>query len=159
MISSFPPIADDTSRILILGTMPGVQSLEKQQYYGHPQNAFWKIMFSLFGQLPVPTDFESRKKLMLENHVALWDVLESCERKGSLDSNIKNALPNRIPELLESHPTIGALIFNGKESHKLFTRNFGSQILKPQLIMPSTSPANTMKFETKLEAWSAIRGL
>lgn len=159
MICSFPPIASPDAEILILGTMPGVQSLEKQQYYGHPQNAFWKIMFSLFADLPVPDDFESRKRLILENRLALWDVLESCEREGSLDSNIKNAVPNRIPELLDTHPTIKTIVFNGKESHRLFTKTFGNTIVKQQLVMPSTSPAYTMKFVEKLEIWSRIKSL
>jgi hypoxanthine-DNA glycosylase len=136
--------------------MPGVQSLEKQQYYGHPQNAFWKIMFTLFAELPVPPEFEHRKRVLMENDIALWDVLESCERHGSLDSNIKNGIPNRIPELLQDHPNIKALIFNGKESHKIFKKTFGDAISLPQLVMPSTSPAYTMKFESKLEAWSEI---
>lgn len=153
MICSFPPLADSESAILILGTMPGVQSLQKREYYAHPQNAFWKIMFSLFQQLPVPTDFESRKKILTDNHIALWDVLESCERKGSLDTNIKNGIPNKIPELLAEFPNIKAIVFNGKESHRLFTRTFGNKISLPQIVMPSTSPANTMKFEVKLREW------
>ncbi|MBD3583029.1 DNA-deoxyinosine glycosylase [Flavobacterium selenitireducens] len=159
MICSFPPLATADSEILILGTMPGVQSLDKQQYYGHPQNAFWKILFSLFAELPVPDHFESRKSLLIENRLALWDVLESCERQGSLDSKIRNGIPNRIPELLESHQKIRAIVFNGKESHRLFTRTFGSEIDKPQLVMPSTSPAFTMKFEEKLALWSRIKSL
>ncbi|RZJ70675.1 DNA-deoxyinosine glycosylase [Flavobacterium sp.] len=156
MISSFPALASKTSKILILGTMPGVKSLEKHEYYAHPQNAFWKIMFSLFSKLPVPPDFESRKKILIANDIALWDVLESCERAGSLDSNIKNGIPNKIPELLENHPNIKALIFNGKESHKIFVKTFGSSISLPQIVMPSTSPANTMKFDMKLENWKTI---
>ncbi|NUY79824.1 DNA-deoxyinosine glycosylase [Flavobacterium sp. MAH-1] len=157
MICSFPALADANSKILVLGTMPGVQSLQKQQYYAHPQNAFWKILFSLFDELPVPSEFELRKKLLIENGIALWDVLESCHREGSLDSNIKNGIPNKIRELLAAYPNIKAVVFNGKESHRLFVKTFGDSISLPQIVMPSTSPANTMKFETKLESWSVIK--
>lgn len=143
--------------MLILGTMPGVQSLMKQEYYGHPQNAFWKIMFSLFAELPVPVEFDARKQLLLDKNIAVWDVLESCERDGSLDVNIRNGIPNKIPELLSAHPKISALVFNGKESHRLFSKTFGAAISLPQLVMPSTSPANTMKFESKLAEWSRVK--
>lgn len=157
MINSFPALADENSKILVLGTMPGVQSIEKQQYYAHPQNAFWKILFTLFDELPVPPEFELRKKLLIENGIALWDVLESCHREGSLDSNIKNGIPNKIRELLAAYPNIKTVVFNGKESHRLFVKTFGDSIVLPQIVMPSTSPANTMKFETKLESWSIIK--
>jgi len=155
-VCSFTALADENSKVLILGSMPGVQSLEKRQYYAHPQNAFWKILFSLFAELPVPTDFESRKKILREKGIALWDVLESCERKGSLDSNIRNGIPNKIPELLASYPNIKALFFNGKESHKIFVKTFGDSIPLPQIVLPSTSPANTMKFESKLLEWRQV---
>lgn len=159
VICSFAPYADENSKVLILGSMPGVQSLEKQQYYAHPQNAFWKIMFTLFGSLPVPPDFESRKNLLLDNGIAIWDVLESCEREGSLDSKIRNGKPNKIPELLALHPKIKTLIFNGKESHKIFARTFGDTISLPGVVMPSTSPANTMTFDRKLSEWAMLKTL
>ncbi|NMH29073.1 DNA-deoxyinosine glycosylase [Flavobacterium silvaticum] len=156
MISSFPPFLPDSPKILILGTMPGAMSLLKQEYYAHPQNSFWKIMFTLFSGLPVPSDFETKKKLILDNHIALWDVLESCERKGSLDSQIRNAVENKIPDLIKHNPSIRAIFFNGQESHKIFVRKFGNEIDLPRIVLPSTSPAHTMKFDKKLEAWSQI---
>lgn len=159
MICSFPPLAHENSKILILGTMPGILSLQKQQYYAHPQNGFWKIMFSLFGDLPVPIDFELRKQLLIDSNISLWDVLASCEREGSLDTNIRNAVANDILTLLASYPNIKLIVFNGKESHRLFTKTFGSQITLPQIVMPSTSPANTMKLERKLENWSHLKKL
>jgi len=156
MICSFPPICGENPKILILGSMPGVASLTRQEYYAHAQNAFWKIMFSLLSDLPVPDDFESRKKLMLENHIAVWDVLESCEREGSLDSKIRNGIANPIPQFLDENPLIKAIFFNGKESQKIFVKTFGSTISLPQFSMPSTSPAYTIKFESKLEVWKSI---
>lgn len=136
--------------------MPGGMSLAKQEYYAHPQNQFWKIMFSLFGSLPVPGKFEDRVALLLKNHIALWDVLESCEREGSLDIHIKNHIENNIPALLATHPSIHTIVFNGKESHKFFVRKFGKEIPLRHFVMPSTSPANTVGFEKKLSAWKEI---
>ena len=88
-INSFPPIADEHSEILILGSVPGVKSLEMQQYYAHPQNQFWKILFHIFGE-EFSTDYPQRIDLLKRYNIALWDVIESCERKGSLDTEIKN---------------------------------------------------------------------
>ncbi len=155
-ISSFAPIVTKESKILILGSVPGMQSLEKQQYYGHPQNKFWQIMFALFNE-EFSTDYEARISLLNINLIALWDTIESCERKGSLDSDIKNEEVNKISELLETHSNISAIFCNGQKSYKnlekIFNKNF------PMLVfaMPSTSPAYAgMPFEKKLEAWSVI---
>lgn len=156
MISSFPPFADGNSQLLILGTMPGAMSLAKQEYYAHKQNHFWRIMFSLFSDLPVPETFEDRIKLLQRNNIALWDVLKHCEREGSLDSNIKNQVENNILGLLESHPKIKTIVFNGQQSHKFFIKKFGLLDGIELIVMPSTSPAHTMKFEDKLKFWSQI---
>ncbi len=107
-IFSFPPIIDDHSEIIILGSIPGVKSLEKQQYYGHPQNKFWKIIFELLDE-EFTEDYEQRIQILKKHHIALWDVIDSCERKGSLDSEIKNEEANQIEELLEDHPNIKAI--------------------------------------------------
>lgn len=155
-ISSFPPIENPDARILILGTMPGAMSLAKQEYYAHKQNQFWKIMFSLFGQETVPELFSQKVQLLRENHIALWDVLQHCEREGSLDSNIKNQVENDIPSLLATHPKIKTIVFNGQQSHKFFLKKFGMIKGIQYLVMPSTSPAHTMKFENKRKAWSAL---
>ncbi len=152
-ISSFPPIVDRESKLLVLGTMPGVTSLQKYEYYGYPQNQFWKIMFTTFSQLPVPTDFEEKIALLRENNIAVWDVLQDCERQGSLDSKIKNHMENDIPKLLKDHPQISRILFNGKESHRYFVRAFGVIDGIEYFTMPSTSPAYTLKFEEKLKIW------
>lgn len=153
MIQSFLPLIPEKPTILILGTMPGIVSLQQQQYYGHPRNHFWKIIASLFNSEIVPQDYEERKSMLLENKIALWDVLQFCDREGSLDVAIKNPIPNPILELLSQKPSITKIIFNGKESHKLFVKYFGVLDKISYLVVPSTSPANTMKFEIKLECW------
>ena len=156
MIASFPPIVSPNAKILILGTMPGAMSLTKQEYYAHKQNAFWRIQYALFSDLPVPEKFEEKAELLRRNDIALWDVLAYCDREGSLDSNIKNQVENDIPGLLKSHPGIKTIVFNGQQSHKFFMKKFGVIDGIDFLIMPSTSPAYTMKFEDKLKAWSQI---
>lgn len=156
MIASFPPFANDQARILILGTMPGAMSLAKQEYYAHKQNHFWKIVYSIFGELPVPENFADKIKMLQQSKIALWDVLANCEREGSLDSNIKNQVENDIPGLLRKYPKIKTIVFNGQQSQKFFLKKFGVIEGIECHVLPSTSPANTMKFEKKLEAWSAV---
>lgn len=155
-ISSFPPIIDDNSKILILGSIPGVKSLEKQQYYGHPHNKFWKIIFQLFNE-EFSEDYIEKIKLLKKNHVALWDVIDSCERKGSLDSEIKNEEANPIFELLENHQNISAIFCNGGKSFKILQKILGKNFKIPILLLPSTSPLHTISFEKKLENWKIIK--
>lgn len=154
MIHSFPPFVNSETEILILGTMPGIASLEKQEYYAHPRNHFWKIIYSLFDKLPVSDNFEEKIKLLKANKIGIWDVLENCERKGSLDIHIKNHKPNDFESLFKTYPNIKKIIFNGKESHKYFWKSFGQIKGITYHVMPSTSPANTMSFENKLKNWS-----
>jgi len=156
MISSFPPIIEKNAETLILGTMPGLTSLMKQEYYGHPQNAFWKIMFSIFDKLPIPEEFQEKINLLIKNKIALWDVLQLCERKGSLDINIKNQIENDFDSLFAEYPNIKRILFNGKESHKYFVKKFGLIEGITYYVMPSTSPANTVTFEKKLQFWSEV---
>jgi len=156
MIQSFPPLVNFSTKILILGTMPGMTSLEKQEYYAHPRNHFWKIMFTLFGSLPVPENFDDKIKVLQINNIGLWDVLQHCERKGSLDIHIKNHQENDFEMLFAQFPEINKIVFNGKESHKFFYKKFGQIKGINYYVMPSTSPANTMSFEKKLEIWSTF---
>lgn len=155
MIRSFPPFIDYETEILILGTMPGIASLEKQEYYAHPRNHFWKIIYTLFDQLPVSSIFEEKVQLLKKNKIGIWDVLENCERKGSLDIHIKNHRANDFQSLFKKYPKIKTIIFNGKESHKYFLKSFGQIKGITYRVMPSTSPANTMSFENKLITWSS----
>lgn len=154
-ISSFPPIIDDNSKILILGSIPGVKSLEKQQYYGHPQNKFWKIIFELFHK-EFTEDYDDRIAVLKKNNIALWDVIDSCERKGSLDSEIKNEEANQIEELLESYPNIKAVFCNGGKSYKNLQKLLGKNFRIPIYLLPSTSPLHTISFERKFEEWNKV---
>ena len=155
-INSFPPIVDEQSQILILGSVPGVKSLEMQQYYAHPQNQFWKLMFHLFDK-PFSLDYQERIELLKENKIALWDVIESCERKGSLDTEIKNEIDNNIPQLIENYPNIKIIFCNGQKSYKNLIKILGKNFKIPIVVLPSTSPLHTVKFEEKLESWKVIK--
>ncbi|MBV8325085.1 DNA-deoxyinosine glycosylase [Chryseobacterium sp.] len=154
-ISSFPPLIDFRSEILILGSIPGVKSLEKQQYYAHPQNKFWRIIFELL-QEEFTEDYTQRIKIIKKHHMALWDVIDSCERKGSLDSEIKNEEANQIEELLQKHPNIKAIFCNGGKSYKSLQKLLGKNYRIPVILLPSTSPLHTVSFEKKLEEWKKI---
>jgi hypoxanthine-DNA glycosylase len=153
-IYSFPYFINSNTEILILGTMPSSASLAKQEYYANPRNHFWKIMYTLFQGLSIAEVFEEKVQFLLSNKIGLWDVLENCERKGSLDIHIKNQKENDFKTLLKEFPAIHTIVFNGKESHKYFFKKFGQIEGITYYVMPSTSPANTMTFENKLKIWS-----
>jgi len=159
MITSFKPIIDENCKILILGTMPSIKSLEKQQYYGNKQNQFWKIIYGLFNQA-IEDDYEHKKAFLLNRHIAIWDVLESCDREGSSDSKIINPIPNDFETFFNKYSDIKAVCFNGSKAEELFRKLvIGKMHLKEGLIfyrLPSTSPANVMQFKDKLEQWKVI---
>ena len=156
---SFKPSIDNNSKILILGSMPGIKSLEEQQYYAHPQNRFWKVMGAICGENNL-AEFDSDTKLMilLNKNIALWDTIKSCKRKGSLDSDIKNEQPNNIRKLLKNYPSIKIIYLNGNKSYSAFEKYFPDLIEKYSTYkMPSTSPANAKYSLNKLiEEWSII---
>jgi hypoxanthine-DNA glycosylase len=155
-LQSFQPAIDENSKILILGSMPGLKSLEMQQYYAHPQNRFWKIMASICknNQL-VMSDYNDKIKILLMYKIALWDTLKYCDRKGSLDYNIKNEIPNDIYGLLKKYPNINTICLNGLKSSNVFQKYFLD--LKQQYKIfnfPSTSPANAKySINDLLEKW------
>lgn len=158
-VQSFAPVIGRQPRIVILGSMPGVASLEAAQYYAHPRNAFWPIIGELFGIDPVQ-DYESRIGQLEKLPLILWDTLQACHRPGSLDSNIDagSVCANDFPELLSRFPDIRAILFNGATSEKYFRQLVTPKLPEPleiELIrMPSTSPAHAgMRFEQKLAAW------
>jgi hypoxanthine-DNA glycosylase len=161
-IRSFPPVADEHARILILGSMPGKRSLDQQQYYAHPHNAFWKIIGELTGT-PPHAPYAERLRALQAAHIALWDVLHSCMRHGSLDSDIEQEQANDFAAFFVQHPHITRVYFNGGKAEQSF-RKFvlGRQTLPPLELarLPSTSPAHAgMRYEEKLEAWKAAMGL
>lgn len=155
-INSFPPIVDQDSEILILGSVPGAKSLEMQQYYAFPQNQFWRILFHLFDE-EFSLDYQTKINLLKKNKVALWDVIESCERKGSLDTEIKDEIDNDISKLIENHPNIRTIFCNGQKSYKNLVKILGKNFKIPIVVLPSTSPLHTVKFEVKLESWKVIK--
>jgi len=136
--------------------MPSVQSLAANQYYGNPRNAFWKIIFTLFNT-PFSADYEQRKNVLLENRIALWDVLEACVRPGSLDSAIEQEVPNDFNSFLKAHPNIKHIYFNGQKAAAYFKKYIKLENDYQLTTLPSTSPANAGKsFEAKLKEWSII---
>ncbi len=156
-ITGFPPVERGDARVLILGSMPSEESLRKGQYYGHPQNQFWRIVPDVLG-FPVGLPYEQRTEKLRENGVALWDVVMTCRRKGSLDANIKDEAPNDIEDFLRGHPLVRRIILNGQTAATLLRRHWRSIIPADveTLTLPSTSPAcATLSYERKLELWRA----
>jgi len=160
MISiSFEAVVPKDAQVLILGTMPGVKSLEENQYYAHERNVFWPVMFSLLNK-ELSVNYETRISLLKTNKVALWDTLKLCYREGSLDSNIKDAEPNEITDLLKQNPLIKSVFFNGKSAEKYHDKFHERLTGISYYSMPSTSPANArLKFEDKLAAWEVLKKL
>lgn len=156
-ICSFPPIANKKSKLLILGTMPGKDSLKYNQYYAHPRNAFWKLMFDIL-ETPFSSNYKLKQKLLLDNNIALWDVLATCYREGSLDSAILEEEAHDIRGFLDTHPKVSHLAFNGKSSYNFF-KKYGKGIELPYLLLPSTSPAYVISYERKLKDWSGIKNI
>ena len=161
VLQCFPPIADRTARVLILGSMPGAASLAAQRYYAHGQNAFWPIIGALLGVAPTDA-YEARVAALQTAHIALWDVLQSCARQGSLDTDIErdSEVANDFPGFLNAHPSIERIGFNGAKAEASFRRLVLPKLTKnrPALFrLPSTSPAHAaMSFDDKLTAWRAI---
>ncbi|MBE8726084.1 DNA-deoxyinosine glycosylase [Flavobacterium hungaricum] len=154
---SFPPITSDTAKILILGTMPGTKSLELNQYYGHNQNNFWKIMFTILKE-EFSNDYQTRKNLLVNNNIALWDVLQYCDRVGSLDSAIKNEIANDFENFLKQHPKITTIFFNGQKAAAFFKKYIHLQKEYQLITLPSTSPANAGKtYQYKLDEWKVLK--
>lgn len=155
MLESFAPLVDEQTEIMILGTMPGVKSLAEQQYYAHPQNAFWKIISILYHDGKSFDNYEDKKHCLLKNYIGLWDNLHYCRREGSLDTNITDAVPNDFENLFQTYPNVRKVLFNGQSSYKFFKKYHPTQLEKTAYeIMPSTSPANaSARFEQKLEIW------
>lgn len=157
MINSFPPLVNEQSETLILGSIPGVPSLKKTEYYGNKNNAFWSIMFKIHNEKFSPA-YSDKIKLLRKHKIALWDTIKTCERTGSADSNIKNPVANNIKKLIKKYPKITKIVFNGKTAEKYFKKYVGEIEGIETRVMPSTSPANArMNFEEKLQKWQLIK--
>ena len=141
-----------SARVLIVGSMPSVKSLADAQYYAHPRNAFWPILFDVFGVTPTD-DYEAKKALIRERGLALWDVAGACEREGSLDSSMRDIEINDFGALFESCPHIHTVLCNGTTAYSLFVKS-GFAGKRRVVRMPSTSPAYTMPFARKRAIWA-----
>ena len=150
---AFQPIYDSSSRMLILGTMPSPQSIKHGFYYSHPQNRFWPLMSALFGE-PRPQTPEEKTAFVLRHHIALWDVLASCEIKGASDSSIRQPVTNDFTQILRN-TQIARIYTTGKAAYNLFQKHVAPVIGREAIYLPSTSPANQALFpwETLLAEW------
>lgn len=153
---SFPPVVDARARLLVLGTLPGEESLRRGEYYAHPRNLFWPILFALFAADPV-ADYRAKLEFVRARGVALWDVVAAGERAASADAAIRRERPNAIPALLDAHPRIAAVAFNGGGARRLHDRHFTRRPGLVYLALPSTSPAYArLDFAQKLARWRAL---
>lgn len=153
---NIPPLYDENSKILILGSFPSVKSREGQFFYHHPQNRYWKVMAAVLG-CPVPETIEEKKRMVLTNHIAMWDVIASCEITGSSDSSIKNVIPNDIGKLI-AETSIEKIYTNGGTAHKNYQKYIKGKIGVEDIWLPSTSPANAAwSLEKLITAWEKIR--
>lgn len=154
-LQGLPPVLSANTRVLVLGSFPGVASLRAQQYYGHPQNHFWKILGALWA-LPLPAmPYAERVEALQAHGLGVWDVYGACERQGSLDADIRNAELNDFSVVRWHCPKLGAIAHNGTESfrHAHHSEKLGVPVYK----LPSTSPANaSWSFDRKLAAWAEV---
>lgn len=160
IIKGLEPILAPDTRILILGSMPSEISLEKGEYYANPRNHFWKIICSVCDTSPL-IDYKDKVQMLLDRGIGLWDVLASCERQGSLDANIRNEQVNDFEALFREYKKIKYVLFNGAKAYEVFEKKVGVQIADgiEWIRMPSTSPANTISFDIKLNTWSRLKTL
>lgn len=155
-LAGFAPVLDARTRIMILGSFPGVASLGAAQYYAHPRNQFWRLIGAVLDEDLVPLAYAQRLERLLSHGVGLWDVLAACHREGSLDAAIRHARPNDFAGLGMRAPQLHTLCFNGKTAGR-----FAPLLAEAgyrTFVLPSSSPANaTLSFEQKLAVWQALR--
>ncbi|WP_019623973.1 DNA-deoxyinosine glycosylase [Thioalkalivibrio thiocyanoxidans] len=152
-LQAFPPVLDTRTRAVVLGSFPGVASLQAQAYYANPRNQFWPIMAAILGEPFPDLEYPERIRRLLAHRIGLWDVYGACQREGSLDSAIRAASPNDLAQLTREAPGLRLVLHNGAESARRLheTQALGVKALR----LPSTSPANARwSFEAKLEAWA-----
>ncbi len=155
IVHPIPPLYDENSTILILGSFPSVKSREAQFFYGHPQNRFWKVMATIFEE-NVPNTIPEKREFLLRNHVALWDTIHSCDIEGSADSTIRNVEPNDL-HIIFDKANIKAIFVNGKASEKYYKKYIEPELRIKATCLPSTSPANAAwSVDRLVEAWKVI---
>ncbi len=153
---AFKPIVTKDSHVLILGTMPSEESLRKKERYGHKSNQFWRIMFAIFDK-PFPDNYAEKEALLSQNNIAIWDVLESCEGLGSLDSGIRNEKPNNFKKFYKEYPQIKHIFFTSKKAEQFYKKYVGFDDSRIFITLPSPSPANAqMKLEEKIAKWRIL---
>jgi double-stranded uracil-DNA glycosylase len=157
-VYSFAPIAGRDARVLVLGSMPGAASLKAKQYYAHPQNQFWKLVEALF-EIDRRVPYATRVRALKAKGVAIWDVLHSCVREGSLDTQIEDEAANDFRAFFRAHRSVPHVFFNGAKAEASYRRHVLGGIDRPLRYrrLPSTSPAHaTLPYARKLAAWRAI---
>ena len=156
MIHPIAPVYDKNSRVLILGSFPSVKSREQQFFYGHKQNRFWRVMANIL-ECEAPEDIPQKRNMLITHHVAVWDVIASCEITGSSDASIRNVQPNDLSDILSS-ANIRAIYTNGGKAHQLYQKYIFPVNGREACVLPSTSAANAAySLDRLIEAWKVIR--
>ncbi len=151
-----PPLYDSHSEILILGSFPSVKSREAMFFYGHPQNRFWKVVSAVF-ECNEPKTIEEKRQFLLNNHIALWDVIASCDIEGSADSSIKNVQANDLSPIM-NEANIRQIFVNGKTAEQYYNRYIRASVEREAICLPSTSPANAAwSVERLTDAWKIVK--
>ncbi|WP_282943687.1 DNA-deoxyinosine glycosylase [Paenibacillus sp. RC67] len=166
-----PPVIDPSCRTVVLGSMPGALSLSKQEYYGHPRNHFWKLLYAIFGgpssegeAQNMPSDrYEARLAFALSHGIGLWDVLAACEREGSLDAHIRKPEANDFASFFNEYPAVRRVFFNGQAASELYRKQVLPRLRALRIgeniayaALPSSSPARAMALEAKLLSWQEL---
>ncbi len=155
LVHPIAPVFDKDSKILILGSFPSVKSREEGFFYGHPQNRFWKVTSQVFGE-ELPVTIDEKKAFLIRNHIAVWDVIGSCEIEGSSDSSIRNVTVNDLSVILDT-ADIRAIFLNGKKAEQYYKKYIFPALKRDAVCLPSTSPANAAWSLDKLtDAWKVI---
>jgi hypoxanthine-DNA glycosylase len=156
IVHPIPPLYDKDSKVLILGSFPSVKSREAGFFYGHPQNRFWKVIASIYGEA-VPQTIEEKRGLLLRNHIAVWDVIASCDIAGSSDSSIRNVTVNDLSIILDTADIRGIYV-NGKTAFRYYQKYALPIVKRDAICLPSTSPANAAwDMERLTDAWKCIK--
>ncbi|MFL5337707.1 MAG: DNA-deoxyinosine glycosylase [Geminicoccaceae bacterium] len=154
---SFPPVVDERTRVLVLGSLPGEQSLARRQYYGNPRNHFWRLISAVAGVDLVPLSYEERLRALLDARIGLWDTVGAATRRGSLDGAIRDHRPNALPELVTALPELRVVGFNGAKSAALGMKQLAGAQGLALIALPSSSPAYTLSFDAKCASWLQLR--